>query len=255
MERGIVRIKECIGLLCGFVILAGVCLPGFSCAEAGTRPRYSVRAEPEAGDAGEPAGLALQEGLERSDPILVAYRDPLFRDWVAAFFGDLTGSPELAAVVLANSEAFNISPSLAFALCWEESRYNPRAVNTKNRNQTIDRGLFQLNSASFPDLGEEDFFNPGVNARYGLAHLRWCLDNAGTEVAGLAMYNAGTGRVRSGGTPKNTLDYISRILRQQRIIEDLFLAGIMALAEAESPVVEEAAPEFRLSLLVPLGRQ
>ncbi|WP_052297696.1 transglycosylase SLT domain-containing protein [Leadbettera azotonutricia] len=140
---------------------------------------------------------------ENADTILDAYRNETTRDQVVAFFEKITNSRELAAVVLSNAAAVGVSPALAFSLCWEESCYNPRAVNKKNRNLTIDRGLFQLNSASFPDLEEEDFYNPSINAWYGLSHLRWCLDNAGTEVAGLAMYNAGTGRVRNGGPQKH----------------------------------------------------
>jgi soluble lytic murein transglycosylase-like protein len=111
---------------------------------------------------------------------------------------------------------------MAFALCWEESRYTVRAVNRKNSNQSIDRGLFQLNCCSFPDLQEEDFFNPHTNAYYAMAHLRWCLSTGGSEVAALAMYNAGTNRVHTGGTPKKTLDYVSRILDYQQSVEALF---------------------------------
>jgi hypothetical protein len=187
-----------------------------------------------------------------ADSILEAYRNEITRDQVVDFFEKITGSRELSAVVLANAAAFDISPALAFSLCWEESRYSPRAVNKENRNLTIDRGLFQLNSASFPDLEEEDFYNPSINAWYGLSHLRWCLENAGTEVAGLAMYNAGTGRVRSGGTPKNTLDYISRILRRQQKIEEVFLSAALKVAVAQETETVEA-PGLRFSLLAPLG--
>jgi hypothetical protein len=68
------------------------------------------------------------------------------------------------------------------------------------------------------------------------------------------MYNAGTGRVRSGGTPKMTLDYISRILDRERKIEELFLAEYERITWIE----EEMPPEktgIRLSLLSPLGRR
>jgi soluble lytic murein transglycosylase-like protein len=113
---------------------------------------------------------------------------------------------------------------MAFALAWEESRYTIRAVNRKNNNKSVDRGLFQLNSWSFPDLQEADFFNPDTNAYYAMAHLRWCLNTGGSEVAALAMYNAGTTRVHAGGTPKATLDYVSRILSYQQGVEALFQA-------------------------------
>ena len=191
---------------------------------------------------------------EEPDIILHSYLDPALREGVVAFFRDITGSSEVAEAVLSNAVAFDIPPALAFALCWEESRYKPRAIN-RNLNDTVDRGLFQLNNASFPKLTVEDFYDPGENARLGLAHLRWCLNTAGTEVAGLAMYNAGTVRVRSAGTPKKTLDYISRILKHQRKMEELFKAEYSRIARMES--ADTGGKEkfsFRLSLLTPVGR-
>ncbi|MDR3145163.1 MAG: lytic transglycosylase domain-containing protein [Treponema sp.] len=175
------------------------------------------------------------------DPLLDAYRNDESRDRVVEFFGEIIRSGELAAVILANADTFDISPGLAFALCWEESRFKTRAVNRKNRNDSIDRGLFQLNSISFSDLTEEAFFDPNLNAYYGMAHLRWCLDTGGSAVAGLAMYNAGTNRVNEGGTPKKTLDYVSRVLKIQAGLEDLF-SEYQALAAAPLPVAEIPAP-------------
>jgi hypothetical protein len=194
------------------------------------------------------------------DLILEKYRDFLTRDMVTDFFGRLTGDRELAALVLEIAAAKDIAPALAFALAWEESRWKARAVNRKNRNGTIDRGLFQLNSSSFPKRGEADFFNPRLNAANGLAHLRWCLEYGGSEVAALAMYNAGSARVNSGGTPKATLDYISRILRTKRKIEALFEESCDSAVPA--PVLVRVTedkkvpgPRMRLSLLSPLGRR
>jgi len=191
------------------------------------------------------------------DLITVAYSDPELREEVVVFFEELTGSYEVAEVILANAHVLEIPPALAFSLCAEESAYKVRAFN-RNQNNTVDRGLFQLNSASFPKLEPEDFFDPIVNTWHGLSYLRWCLDTAGTDVAGLAMYNAGVTRVRQVGTPKSTLDYISRILDRQRKIEEHFLAEYIRLVDREIDIIEVAeeavkAP-FRLSLLKPLGR-
>jgi hypothetical protein len=166
----------------------------------------------------------ILESLEKPDPIMEYYRNESSRSDVLAFFGALVQSEEIAGAILTNADAFDIPPALAFALCWGESRFNPLAVNRKNRNETIDRGLFQLNNKSFPKLREAEFFNPRVNAYYGMAHLRWCLNTGGSEVAGLAMYNAGTNRVKAGSTPRQTLDHISRILEFRKGIESLFQA-------------------------------
>jgi hypothetical protein len=48
------------------------------------------------------------------------------------------------------------------------------------------------------------------------------MDIGGTEIAALAMYNAGTVRVRNTGTPKTTLDYVSRILENRSRVERRF---------------------------------
>jgi hypothetical protein len=255
--------KELVTVLCVFLLGVVLGLSGFSCSKG----ESGIAAEAAAGKAAS-GGLEL-DGSELAAPVIVPreagqpdfilslYRDKGGRDGVVEFFAGLTGSRELAAVVLANTAVFDIPPALAFSLCWEESRYNPHAVNRANQNQTVDRGLFQLNNRSFPHLEEPDFFNPSINAWYGLSHLRWCLDTAGTEVSGLAMYNAGTTRVRSGGTPKNTLDYVSRILTRQRKIEEQFLVDYaVQVALAETPPIaekEEKKAGFRLSLLSPLG--
>lgn len=168
---------------------------------------------------------AVLKAREQSTAILTLYRNSASREEVIQFFEGVLHSRELAEYILKYSDEYDITPSLTVALAWEESRFMPRAVN---RNvSSIDRGLFQLNNRSFPKLKEEDFFDPEVSARNGIAHLRWCLDLAGSEVSGLAMYNAGTTRVRSDGTPKRTLDYVSRILSFREGLETVFDRELM----------------------------
>ena len=160
-----------------------------------------------------------EENIELILPLFFGCMGALF---LCGFFAGLCGSEEIAEVILANAGVFNIPPALAFALSWEESRFNPNAVNRKNRDESIDRGLFQLNSRSFPQLETQVFFDPKVNAWHGMGHLRHCLDTGGTEIAALAMYNAGTGKIKTTGAPKVTLDYINRILENRRKIEIRF---------------------------------
>jgi hypothetical protein len=160
--------------------------------------------------------------LGKPDLILDYYRDESRRPEIIAFFGALVQSDNIAEIILDNAAHFEIPPSLAFALCWRESHFNPLAENRANRDGSVDRGLFQLNNRSFPKLSENEFFNPAVSAYYGISHLRWCLDTVNTEVAALAMYNAGSKRVNNGATPKQSLDHASRILEFRRGIEDLF---------------------------------
>lgn len=156
-----------------------------------------------------------------SDNGLVLYRNPESRAAVEWFYSHVTGKAEVADAILVEAERNNIPLSLAFALAYTESRYNASAVN-RNSNETVDRGLFQLNSSSFPNLAENDFFDPATSAKYGMSHLKFCLNTAGNEISALAMYNAGTGKVRANRTPQSTLNYVGKIMAYQDTIDRLF---------------------------------
>ena len=163
---------------------------------------------------------SVVENRNLADPALLLYRNEVSREEVLRFYTRITNDEAVSTIILDNSSRNNISPALAFALAWAESRYQIRAVN---KNPTsIDRGLFQLNNRAFPKLTEKEFFDPETNARYGLAHLSYCLDLSGHEVTALAMYNAGTTKVRNNNTPKQILDYASRILNYRQELERLF---------------------------------
>lgn len=166
--------------------------------------------------------ISIPEG---KDAELFLYRMPKTKDLVIDFYSRITGSRDIALSIINYSEKNNISLPLSFSLVWMESRYNPKAVN---RNaHSIDRGLFQLNSKSFYFLKEKDFYNPVINAKYGTAHLKFCLESGKDEVVALAMYNAGTAGVKKG-TPISTLRYISKILEYRDNLEREFKSDIFA---------------------------
>jgi hypothetical protein len=174
------------------------------------------------------------------DSVLEYYRKPEYKEWIIEFFSALCSSREIAWAILDSSDEFDIPPALAFALCWEESRFNPNAINRHNRDGSIDRGLFQLNNRSFTQLEISSFYNVYSNARYGIGHLRHCLNAGGSEISALAMYNAGAGRVKSTGAPEVTLNYISRILENRRKIESRFHSRL--IKEEEKRIAEKEAP-------------
>ena len=160
------------------------------------------------------------------DPGLVLYRQPSSRSAVEWFYLHVTGSRETALPILEEADKNDIPLSLAFALAYTESRYRPNAVN-KNKNASIDRGLFQLNNKSFPQLTEDEFFNPRVSAKYGMSHLKFCMGIAGNEVSGLAMYNAGTTKVKQNNTPQSTLNYVGNIMAYRDRLDKLFAEEVL----------------------------
>ena len=178
-------------------------------AEAGFKTEYADDYSPE-----DDQGLAL-------------YRQPQSRPAVEWFYTHVTSSREVALAILENADKNDIPLSLAFSLAYVESHFKTDAVNS-NANYTIDRGLFQLNSASFPKLTEAEFFDPKVSAKYGMSHLRYCMDIAGNDITALAMYNAGTSRVKQNKTPQHTLNYVAKISNYRGRLESKFSTEVLA---------------------------
>jgi len=216
-----------IGCLVALVFCALIAARGLDSRPGLASPRMDNEAALFDGLDGKPmltgGGLFFTKAKsERRDHVLDFYRQAESRDLVIDFFAGLCRSREIAEAILAGADWFNIPPALAFALAWEESELNPLAVNGNNRDGSVDRGLFQLNNRTFPHLELQAFFSAEVNSWHGMSHLRHCIDTGRSEIAALAMYNAGAGRVSSSGTPKSTLDYISRILENRNKIENSF---------------------------------
>ncbi len=188
----------------------------------------------------EDYALALRS-LSRADHISQFFEAEDTKEATLGFFTSLTGSRTVADAILRNALKHQVDAALAFALAYEESRYKTAAVG--HNSDSTDRGLFQLNSKSFPKLSVPDFFDPEKNANHGMAHLAFCLEAGGNEVAALAMYNAGQTRVAKGGTPRKTLDYIHRITNYKMNLEALF----------EAQVVAKSSPQNSQRLLLAMG--
>jgi len=164
--------------------------------------------------------------LESDDPMLALYREDITHNTVKEFFIRLTGSEETALPALYHAEKRNLSPAIVFSLMWVESRFNSQAIN---RNATsTDRGLFQLNSRSFPKLGLEDFFDPETSARHGTEYLSYAFGRTVDPRTAVAIYNAGPSRVLAGQTPASTLVYVDRIMEYRETLNWEFRRFIKA---------------------------
>ena len=169
-------------------------------------------------------GIKKNTGVDKG---LELYRNPATRASVEWFYLRVTGRRDVTMAILEAANRENIPFPLAFALAYTESRFNKKAVNS-NVNGSIDRGLFQLNNRTFPKLAESDFFAPETSARYGMSHLRFCMNVAGNDLTALAMYNAGVSRVRNDTTPKTTLNYVNKIVSYKNNLETAFAEEVLS---------------------------
>ncbi|MCE1195189.1 lytic transglycosylase domain-containing protein [bacterium] len=207
-----------------FLAIAAVAL----CAACAPTPHVNLELDSEvlslaANTKKLPVGI---EDQNSTDTIAAYYRNSGTKQNVVNFFAALTNSTDVAVAILDNAVKHEVPASLAFAIAYEESRFDPQAMN---RNATTtDGGLFQLNSSTFPHLTKQELFDPARNAKEGITYFKHILDLSGNEVSALAMYNAGRTRVSQKGAPVTTLDYISRILTYQKNINSLFTAKVVA---------------------------
>ena len=169
----------------------------------------------------------VQNLLDGENPMLALFREDLTHDAVIDYFVGLTGSPDTALPILYHADRADISLSLVFSLAWVESRYRPTAVN--QNSTSVDRGLFQLNSRTFAELSEEDFFHPDINTQHGIEYLSWCITYTPDERSALVAYNAGLSRAVRGIVPQTTRVYIGRILEYRQEIERDFTRYILSV--------------------------
>ena len=168
------------------------------------------------------------ENKKKEDTGLILYRQPQSRAAVEWYYSRVVNNREISDAILQYAAEYSIPLSLAFARAHTESKFRINAMH-KNTNGSVDRGLFQLNNTSFPKLEESDFYDPKISARYGLAHLRFCLNTAGNDIAALAMYNAGANKVRKNNTPQTTLNYISQIQNYRSELDANFASEVLAM--------------------------
>lgn len=119
---------------------------------------------------------------------------------------------EVAQIIYKHTKDKGLDTFFYLALIKTESDFNIRAVN-KNKDGSLDRGIAQLNSRTFPDLKLEDFYDPDINIDHSTDFIKWALDQAkNNEVLALAYYNAGYGKVSGKDVGKLTLNYINKIM-------------------------------------------
>ncbi len=136
------------------------------------------------------------------------------------YYAGVIENEDIARLAIAYSEKEGIETSLLVALMKTESNFNPNAINY-NYNGSVDRGICQLNSKTFPDLSKQDFYDPETNIKTAAAFLHWCLENTDYNlVRALACYNAGWGNVTNENVGDLTLNYIQKITTYKKSFED-----------------------------------
>jgi soluble lytic murein transglycosylase-like protein len=122
---------------------------------------------------------------------------------------------EVTALIDRTAKQLGVEVALVHAVVAAESAYNPQAVSNAGAV-----GLMQVMPATAADYGvasTEALFDPSVNIKTGVRHLKRLLDKYGNDYGRAIMaYNAGEGvvdRTNSNVTYAETLDYTDAVVR------------------------------------------
>ena len=165
------------------------------------------------------------------DAVLNLYRNDSLRPLLIEYYTRLTDNRTVALAILDVCDELNIPPSLGFALAWNESKFNPLAVNVNMTS--VDRGLFQLNSRTFTRLNRAAVFDPRKNAFHGLAYFKKACSVLGSIEKGLGYYNSGIGMLTDRPLPRSTLSYVKRILNDRKTMDRDAIAWIYFSHDAQ----------------------
>lgn len=138
-------------------------------------------------------------------------------------YGEILKDKEYVGVIIKEAIERKIPVNLALAIAWWESDFKKNAINKNVKNGevvSVDRGIFQLNSKSFPKLDIDDFYNPYKNINTGLDYIKYLYNRFDSWESVILAYNWGEGNVASDAKPTyKAIFYFGKITEKERILD------------------------------------
>jgi hypothetical protein len=122
----------------------------------------------------------------------------------------------IIALILRIAVAAAVPPGFALSIALTENPdLNPKAINV-NTNNTVDRGIMQLNSSWFTC---DEWAEPEVNISAGISLIKRITQMEGvyTYWTVAVVYNAGYGRIND--PPESTINYANRVMETWTLYE------------------------------------
>ncbi len=112
---------------------------------------------------------------------------------------------DISELILKSSQETGLDPSILAAILWNESGYNPRALNDE------DRGIAQINRRAFPNITDAQAYDPHFAIPFMARTIKGYLDKTGDLHTAIAAYNVGIGRAPNRGPIGKS--YVKRVAR------------------------------------------
>lgn len=146
---------------------------------------------------------------------------------------------EIARLVMAAAQKYDVDPDFALAIATAESRLDRFRNSPKGA-----RGPMQLMPATADRLGVKDICDPADNIDGGVRFLKDLFDAYRNPLIVAAAYNAGETTVEQyGGIPPfpETLNFVAEVLNQQLGLQDAEAEGGARSAAVDQSPIDNAA--------------
>lgn len=149
-------------------------------------------------------------------------------DWgfdVLAFYAEETGDSSIARHIIIQALAYEVPLNIAFSLAKHESEYFPDAINgDKNKNGSVDYGIFQLNNRTFPNYTKKELLDPLTNCHLGVWYLKHRSREYDTWEEAIMAYNSGYAERMN----YNSFKHMLRIMDYERDLDKRFNEWLIA---------------------------
>jgi hypothetical protein len=141
---------------------------------------------------------------------------------VIVMYNQFIKNEDITRSIVLTALSAKIPIDLFFGLAWQESSFNPDAINYNPRKgktpATIDVGLFQLNSRTFHDYTVEELKQVPLNCALAAEKLRENFEKYGSWEEAVLGYNAGNTK----NVCHDTIRHLVRVYYYKNLLDNLF---------------------------------
>ncbi|MHB9031052.1 MAG: lytic transglycosylase domain-containing protein [Candidatus Latescibacterota bacterium] len=112
------------------------------------------------------------------------------------------------------AKEYGVDPDLVAAVLYIESKGDPYTVSPAGA-----LGLMQITPGTANYLGVGDVLDPEENIKAGVKYLSWLI-NKYDEPSALLAYNAGLGMLERNRIPKETQQFVEKVLSLRSFLQD-----------------------------------
>jgi soluble lytic murein transglycosylase-like protein len=167
---------------------------------------------------------AIYKNKKTAYPVCIAYltrnsineKIGMNKELYINLYGERFGNEEAVKYIIEYSLEQGVPVNLSFSLALAESNFNNQTPPNKNKDGSIDYGIFRLNSKYYPNI--KKYSNLQNNIKEGISHLKKEYLKYGSYDLAIMTYNC--------GSPTNigaiSIQHLNNVLAFEKKLDEWF---------------------------------